>query len=627
MKKDDIIIKTREVIFINSELVINKSKKVANLLLKKILYILKDSLGILVFVSFYVQTFFFMNVLNSSGASKFKISMNDFIYGKKYLYAFFALVIISFTYLFSDRVRSKLLVILNLLYSVLLVGDLWYYRGFQSFLSLHNLGETQNLHNNMHGTALAMTRRVDMYFVVDNIIIILFAILIRKKYRSKKNERGVFSVLFVVSIVMLSYFNSIGKYTFNSQFVPLATMRNITPIGYHFYDTGMYIKDNMPHRLSAKDKKEVADWINFKNENLPANEYTGMFKGKNLIFIQVESLENFVINQSYNGQVLTPNLNAMLKNSLYFPNFYEQVNTGNSADADLMVNASVLPIRRGSTFFRFPKNQYNTLSEMLKEDNYYTRSLHAADGNIWNITKAFKKFDFDECMDIKDFNSGPVVNMGVTDESFYKQVATLTDKDKSPFYYYTVSVSSHVPFKLPDDMKSLKLPEKFDETSMGNYMQAINYADIQIGNFLKILDQKGVLNNSLVVVMGDHTGIHKYYNDRVKAMSNQEAWWDNDTKVPFIIYDKSLQGKEIKTIGAEIDVLPTVASLMGIDENKYKNTTMGRNLLNTNKSYAILNDGTIKGADTLSKEELDHVKKSFDIADIILQTNYFNEVK
>jgi len=213
--------------------------------------------------------------------------------------------------------------------------------------------------------------------------------------------------------------------------------------------------------------------------------------------------------------------------------------------------------------------------------------------------------------------------MGVTDESFLNKATALAEKDQTPFYYYAVTVTSHVPFVLPAKMKGLKLDAAFDKTVMGAYFQAINYTDKQIGTFIKTLDDKGILDNTVIVIMGDHTGVHKYYEDEVTALPQKQPWWNNDSRVAFMIYDKNLQGKEIKTIGAQIDVLPTIASLMGVDESKYKDTTIGRNLLNTNKGYALLNNGTIIGADKLSKEDIAHIKESFDISDFVTQTDYF----
>ncbi len=107
-----------------------------------------------------------------------------------------------------------------------------------------------------------------------------------------------------------------------------------------------------------------------------------MAKGKNLIYIQVESLENFVIGKTVNGKEITPNLNKLVQKSLYFPNTFEQVNEGTSSDADLMVNTSMLPLRQGSTFFRYPNTNYNSLPNLLEGEGYATSAIHPDKGSF-----------------------------------------------------------------------------------------------------------------------------------------------------------------------------------------------------------------------------------------------------
>ena len=292
-----------------------------------------------------------------------------------------------------------------------------------------------------------------------------------------------------------------------------------------------------------------------------------------------------------------------------------------------MVNASVLPLRRGSTFFSFPDNQYNTLAKLLGEDNYYTRSLHSSDGTIWNISQALKNFHFDQSWDMHDFDQSKMSYMGITDESFFDQVLNLTDKDKKPFFYYAVTVSSHVPFAVPPGATNgLNLSKEINATPLGGYLQTINYSDKQIGAFIKKLDEQGTLKDTTIVIMGDHSGIHKYNNDEMTQISKTEPWMNNNYEVPFIIYNKEIKGENIKTIGGQIDVLPTLASLMGVDKAKYESTSMGRNLLNTNKSYALLNDGTIVTDKKLSEADKAHINKSFEVSDFIVKTNYIKTI-
>lgn len=602
---------------------------------KRILNMLKqDSMIIITMVSMLILSILFMGTIGSDGAAKYSINSYQIFQYKSLVVVLFSMILLSFSYFFSKR-KQVFFILINYIYSILIIGDLWYYRGFSDFLSIHSLGETSNL-GNFNTIVLSMTRPIDVMFLIENIIFTIAILLSYRKYKLLGRSIKKFIILFIFPIVIIFImhlkFDSHGDdYTgpvlFKTQYIPYSTMQNLTPLAYHFYDGVLFVRDSMLHSLNSSEKKDIEEWISYKNEDLPDNNYKGMLKGKNVIFLQVESLENFVLNQKYDGQEITPNLNKLLNNSLYFSNFYEQVNNGNSGDADLMANASVLPVRRGSTFFRYPGNDYTTLGSILKNENYVAKSMHASDGAIWNVSAALKNFGFDDSKDLNSFKDADVYGMGVTDKYFLNTVMASIKQEKEPFYYYTVTVTSHEPFNLRDDMKGINFKDGFEDTDMGKYFDAVHYTDQAIGDFIKALNESGLADNTMVVIYGDHTGIHKYSPDKIANLSQYEAWWENDTKVPFIIYNKNIKGEQKQTIGGEVDILPTVSYLLGIDKEAYENTSMGRNLLNTNKNYAILNNGTIKGKESLSEKDIEHVKKSFDIADLIIETNYFSRSK
>ncbi|MNP41867.1 Lipoteichoic acid synthase 1 [compost metagenome] len=142
--------------------------------------------------------------------------------------------------------------------------------------------------------------------------------------------------------------------------------------------------------------------------------------------------------------------------------------------------------------------------------------------------------------------------------------------------------------------------------------------------FLEELDKKGLLDNTVVAIEGDHTGVHKYYNDKVEELKNPESWWldKEDSSVPLIIYQKNLQNSFKSDIaGGQIDIMPTLAYLMGIDESKYINTALGRNLLKTNKSFAVMTNRSVRG--TLSEEEKEFYINSLELSDKMIKSDYF----
>ncbi|MDT8716789.1 LTA synthase family protein [Clostridium sp. 19966] len=599
---------------INKNLFIN----LLNGLKNRFKYLFKDFIGIYIFLAICIKNQLFLSILKSHGASSIYSGFDLGNLFSNHIFTYFILIFISFAFLFYNRAHLWFLTALNLIYSIVLIGDLWYYRSFNSFLSLHLLKETQNL-NHLSGGVMSMYRPIDLIFIVDVIILIIVSIFLNKYYKSLPKLRGIFLVMFFLPLLLLLK----SGISFKTQWIAYATMRDLSPIGYHVYDTYNFIDDYRPYHLSNGEKKQIQNWYANKDEHLPDNQYKGIFKGKNLVIIQVESLENFVLNNQYENQEITPNLNKLLKNSLYFPNYYEQVYNGTSSDADLMTNASVYPVRSGSTFFRFPNNSYNTLPKILNQAGYTSKAFHSDYGYYWNVHNALINFGFDKFMDLDSFPVKKTFWMGLTDECFLSQTADELKNTKAPFYGFAVTVTSHMPFKMPDSFKNLKLDKSFDDTYMGGYFQSVNYTDKQIGMFLNKLDASGLLDNTVVVIYGDHTSVHKYYSDEVAKIKPQEKWWDNGKRIPLIIYSKGMKPEEFKINGGQIDLLPTLAYAFGIPEDKYKNTALGRNLLNTKKSFALLADGEIIGKDSLSQNDINHINDSFDISDKLVRTNYF----
>jgi lipoteichoic acid synthase len=406
---------------------------------------------------------------------------------------------------------------------------------------------------------------------------------------------------------------------------PSQTISNLSPIGYHIYDIYSYLNESDQMVLKPEEKEEIGKWFEEKKESIADNSYKAMFKGKNLIILQVESLENFVIGKKVDGQEITPNLNAMLRNSLYFTEFHEQVYNGTSSDGDLMANASVYPVRRGSTFFRFPHNSYNSLPMLMEQMGYYTSAIHPDKGSYWNWMEALKSMGFNKCMDVSSFVYDEAIGLGLSDGSFLRQVVPVLKKQKSPFYTFMVTLTSHGPFDIPQKYRKLNLDEKLDKSKLGGYFQSINYTDRQIGEFVANLKINNLLDNTVIVIYGDHEGVHKFYKDDILEIKPSEDWWmDNGKRVPFIIFQNKISEQKISTIGGQIDILPTVSYLMGVNESSYADTAMGRNLLKTNKNFVVLADRKYIGSGGTEEQERNAVK-GIDIADKIISGNYFKK--
>ncbi|MBS5951954.1 MAG: sulfatase-like hydrolase/transferase, partial [Clostridium sp.] len=310
---------------------------------------------------------------------------------------------------------------------------------------------------------------------------------------------------------------------------------------------------------------------------------------------------------------------------------YEQVNEGTSSDADLMINTSMFPVRRGSTFFRYPGNTYNSLPNLLEEKNYSTIAIHPDKGSFWNYVNGLTGIGFDKFVDFFSFDeNSEMLGLGISDESYFTQVVPMIKELKEPYYAFTVTLTNHGPFdSIPEEKKVLGLDEELDKNEMGGYFESVKYTDTQIGEFLKKLDSEGLLDNTVVVIEGDHTGVHKYYNSSVEKLSNKEDWYlDNGHHtVPFIIWSKDMtEGKTFDVKGGQVDIMPTLLYLLGVENEKYINTALGRNLLNTNKSFAALTNLDVVG-DNLTEEEKEMYKNIMLLSDKMIRSNYFGNEK
>jgi phosphoglycerol transferase MdoB-like AlkP superfamily enzyme len=606
----------------NNNIFSEKIKSIVNVILVPLIF------GVI----YMLKSMIFLAMLRTPGSSSLDFKRMYFTPPPIWAHIACIILLLSISFLFKHKGRIRYLIILDVLISILLLADIWYYRVNGTFLSIRHIIYPK-LFNPLN-KSLFRPAFTDILYFIDFIAIVAMVIKLKSKIKTRERNIFAFAFTFVVSVVTLisSYYyidvidgTKGEKMLFRTAWAPFQTMSNMSPLGYHGYDIYKTLHEKNAVKLSDDDKKEITQWFNDNKENLPDNEYKGKFNGKNLIFIQVESLENFVIGQKAYGQEITPNLNRLMGNSLYFNNIHEQNNNGTSSDADLMVNTSILPIRQGATFFNNPYTPYTTLPDLVKAKGYNTVSTHPEVAGNWNWSEVHRgSLGFNDIWDISRFNVNEVIGLGISDGSYLNQIADKLKNEPKPFYSFMVTLTSHGPFDIPDQYKLLNLPQDFDKSILGAYFQSVRYTDEQIGKFVNKLDQEGILKDSIVVIYGDHTGVHKFYPAQLKQVKFEGDWWQKDDKgIPFIIYSKDSKGETISKAGGQIDFLPTVSYLIGIDRNKFDSSTMGRVLVNTNRDATILNYGQIVGTPKDDKEKK-HLEDALKIGDLFIRGKYLN---
>jgi lipoteichoic acid synthase len=571
-------------------------------------------------------------LINNANHAVLKLSALENYTTQPLVFYAFSLVPLALGFCFQGRSRIWFYVAVDAALSLLLVADLWYFRASSTFLSFLLWQQAGNLHG-LWSAIAAMSRRVDLIFVADLIVLVPLFLLWKRPYQKARSSLLAAGLLLASGVGALWYkYYQLDVLCIDEElrFVEPCwearqTISFQSPFGFHVFDAYDYFVKNRPIELSEAQRQEIRGWFETNRESLPDNGFQGLFKGRNLIIVQVESLENFVIGRSVKGKPVTPVLNSLLPHSFYVPGLYDQANEGMSSDSDLMLNTSLYPVRRGSTFFQFPNNTYNSLPVLLEQEGYTTLAMHPDLGVYWNWRNALTSIGFDTCLDIADFRNDEILGLGLSDRTFLTQAAERIQQLQEPFYAFMVTLSSHTPFELPEELYELGLDHAFMQTNLGKSLEAFHYVDKQIGLLLSGLQARGVLDRSVVVFTGDHSSLHRFFADEVATMKGLEPWMRDDRQlVPLIIYSPDLKGKRVKVTGGQIDTMPTVLDLLGVDPARYKHSVMGRNLLNTKRDFAVVGSGPLMGRDK-DAPFAKTAQKGLGIADLVIRGNYFKK--
>lgn len=581
-----------------------------------------------------LKTRLFRNMIESKGADTF--SRSDMTFKCIFVYLAIILIFYSFGYFFSKNKQIVYYVALDVFTSILLVADLWYYRNNNDFLGLKNILYPGTF--NPMGYSLFNFKPIDLLFVVDIIFIIGFILI--KKIRNNEERKPWkcwFFVRYSLSFLAISFFFidvlTIYGWSYSmgtTRWTTIMSSRATGPLGYHTIEAIKTMGKTVNSVETKGDKKKVNDWIEYNKEDLEPNEYAGVCKGKNVLFIQLESFENFVINKKTNGKEITPFLNKLSREGLYFNNFYQQNNAGNSIDCDFLVNTSVYPLGGYSiTALNYGEKVYaNSLPRLLEDEGYTTITTHAEENDSFNWNELHKNgFGVEKLWDITKYNYDETVGYGLSDKSFYTQVENKLKDENKPFFLQMPTLSSHGPFDIDKMYRTLNLREDVDMSYLGGYFESVSYADRQIEMLFNKLEADGLLDNTVVVIYGDHAGVHKYYNDDIQGLDYEDGWWkEYDQKIPLFIYSKDMEPQVVEKAGGQVDILPTVAYLLGIDSEKYENSSMGRVLINTNRDATVIKDNKIIGT-VNSEEEKQHLLEAYSIGEKIIKKDMFKDKK
>lgn len=503
--------------------------------------------------------------------------------------------------LMSTKRRPVYFLIMNIIVTGVIIADTWFGRYYYTPLNIKTmLSANLDMIGTTTGSIGALFKAVDILYIIDFPLYIYFLVKREKniQYQGIKTRAlSMFAALFLAFVM-------IGGVLLNSEtdYYPQDNnyfTKNMGVVNFHLYDVVRAVNEKYINKPVYTD--EIGEEIKrFFKENQGKNpqvelKYHSAEKGKNIIIVQMEALQHFVVGLEIEGREVTPNINKLLKDSIYFDNIYVQTAGGNTSDAEFLANVSMYPAREGSAYARFNKNKFYSLPVLLKNLGYESNSFHANKKEFWSRDLMYKILGFKKYYSVDDYVLDELYGFDGTmlsDKSFYRQTLSHIEKNiNSPYYCFLVSLSSHHPFTFFEDTHDFDVG-KYENTNIGNYLKSQHYSDYALGTFIEALKKQDLYDDTLLIVYGDHTGVVR--DDKEKLLNllgkdNNEVNWISEQKVPLIIKGTNLEKNTvIKTTGGQIDIMPTILNLMGIEGNY----VMGRDLLNTNENFVIFRDGS-----------------------------------
>jgi lipoteichoic acid synthase len=489
-----------------------------------------------------------------------------------------SLLFLGIAFFFKGRKKYIVLIAIDFLLSFLLYANVLYYRFFNDFITLPTLTQTQNF-GDVSGSVSSLLKPYDFLFFIDIILLTTLLVIRFVKVEVKDMKRQKVAALFSLSIG-ISFANLGLAEIDRPELLTRGFDRNyivkyLGMYNYTIYDAVQSTKASAQRVLA--DSNDITEVINVTKSNYaePNPAYFGAGKGMNVIYLHLESIQNFLIDYKLHGEEVTPFLNSLTDegNTMYFDNFFHQTGQGKTADAEFMLENSLYGLSQGSAFTTKGLNTYQSAPAILGQQGYTSAVFHGNSGSFWNRDEIYKSFGYNKFFDSGYYEMKPedLADYGLMDKPFFEESVPLLESLPQPFYSKFMTVSHHYPYPIDEEDATIA-PHTTGDKSVDTYFQTARYADEALEQFFAYLKESGLYDNSVIIMYGDHYGISENHNNAMEQVLGKEITPFENTglqRVPLFIRVPGVEGGVNHEYGGQIDILPTLLHLLGTDTKQY----------------------------------------------------------
>ncbi|MDE7180686.1 MAG: LTA synthase family protein [Muribaculaceae bacterium] len=379
-------------------------------------------------------------------------------------------------------------------------------------------------------------------------------------------------------------------------------------------------------------KKKVLEWELQKEYSRPFVALSDtVARRKNLVILLLESFESWPLGATLptgDGEVeITPYINSLLArpSTLYAPRMLTQVGAGRSIDAQLLLGCGMLPMLNSVYSMKAPDYDYPSLMKAMKQLKGGRSVLFTCDKPItWNQSVIGHAMGYDSLLFRDSWKMDELIGnpAKLSDGSFLRQcveklkAGSVLHGDE-PFIMTFVTYSGHNPFRLPENFKDPRLKDAVKEMPevLSDYIQMAHYTDSQLHTLIDYIQSRPDAAETVVLITGDHEGLASYRDDVRKDKKGAQLV-DAGQHTPFILLNSPVGGRIDEVMG-QIDVYPTLLSILGLEEYSWKG--MGQNILAQPRAAVAISSmtGTVEG-DTarISPDAMKNIRQARRVSDM-----------
>jgi phosphoglycerol transferase MdoB-like AlkP superfamily enzyme len=357
------------------------------------------------------------------------------------------------------------------------------------------------------------------------------------------------------------------------------------------------LKDGEPP--SPEKMRALGKYLESGSPSVP-DEFFGMARGKNLVLLQVEAMQGWVIDARVRGTEITPFLNQLARErAMYFKNLWDQTSSSPTADSEYLTLNSLHPMPDAAVVFRFSGNDFVALPGLLSRQGYSTFSAHAYERGFWNRATIHPRYGFQQSFFDRELGHSPKMGWGMSDKVFLRRGLERIDRTKAPFMAFLITLTSHHPYGyIPPEERHIDvtgLPEM-----LAGYVTSMRFVDEALSEFFGALGTRPYAKDTVVVIYGDHESrllMDAPAQEQARKALSLDAQTINDLskrshatrKIPLlVVMPDSKQGRTFEKVGGQIDISPTLLHLFGMPKPK---SMIGRPLFGTG-GFVFRHDGS-----------------------------------